>query len=293
MKRVAKRLRSDVFAEPAAADDDFAAPAPDAGSMAETRVLRHDAQQHDASRAVAAMADVRQMRLLAKLAEFLLRPVGFVDPGRLRAGPLGPEAIVAMARTPGFAAPINAVIVDALHLNAVAVEAELISRLATSTPHRLAALLLIGPIATVDRLAATLAAAILSKRVAGLILRSDRQRAREALGDEAFQFAVEEAPLLHAGLTELDLKLAGAGLTGAADAPEALRAEIIDFGRSALGRFCDATAPVVADLLALRFPAASTYADRARTVTALKPSHVEQVVKLVRRKEQSWSAFID
>jgi hypothetical protein len=236
--------------------------------------------------------DSRRLAVAARIACLLLRPSDFVDESRLRIGAFVPAQIKRMVAHPGFRAPVNRVLATALGFDDAQIDADAVARWSSSARLRLAVLIVTEPIEVVTRAAAAMAAAVLSRRVLRLVLKSDRQRLRELLGDE-FQIATHQAPLLHQVLGELDLGSADAGvLAHEGAAPDERRAQFVAFGHCALGRFLDASEPVFAELFAQRLPASAGYEQRANWIAPPEATHCDHVVKLLRRRQESWAAII-
>jgi hypothetical protein len=97
-----------------------------------------------------------------------------------------------------------------------------------------------------------LAAAALSRRIRGLVLKADRELAREILGADGFDVATHEAPVLHPALCELDAKSGKEPLFASDSDAAGRREKIMDFGLQIAGRFLDASEPVFAGLFSLR-----------------------------------------
>lgn len=216
------------------------------------------------------MADVH-------LARFLLRPVDFVDPAHWQALKLAPAVVSAMNRAAPFRRAVNAALAD-LAIGGPLVEDHAAASLRATREGRLCALLLVAPIEAVDRIAGLIAAAVTSRVVAGLLLSADRRRVRAEMGDEAFDFAVAEAPLMCADLTKL-------AVGRAAD----IQTPFADFARHLLIDVVGEIAPPVEPLFRLRFPPTSQSFEHPR----LSQRHLDQAVRLILRKEPAWLASID
>ncbi len=69
--------------------------------------------------------------------------------------------------------------------------------------------------------------------------------------------------------------------------------QIEQFGMAALVKFFDGTEPSLAGPFAFRLPPAIHHAERTNAVGRFETIHCDQIVKIVRRRQQSWSAIID
>jgi hypothetical protein len=232
------------------------------------------------------------LALAIRIARLLLRPSDFVDESRLRVGAFGPPEVKRMVANPAFRAPVNRVLATALGFRDVDVGRDVLARLTSSPSSRLALLIVTEPMELVARAAATVAAAVLSKRVLRTVLKTDRFRIKEILGEQEFHVATHEAPLLHQALGELDLDAAGAGGLAPEGEVAERHAQFIAFGHCVLGRFLDSSEPVYGTFFAQRLPADVGYERRDRWVGSLGANHCGHVVKLVRRRLQTWSAII-
>jgi hypothetical protein len=232
------------------------------------------------------------LALAMRIARVLLRPSDFVDESRLQLGAFGPPEVKRMVANPAFRAPVNRVLAAALGFRDVDVGCDALARLSSSPSSRLALLIVTEPMDLVARAAATLAAAVLSKRVLQSVLRTDRFRTKEILGEQEFHVATHEAPLLHQPLVELDLGAADAGGLAREGEVAERRAQFIAFGHCVLGRFLDSSEPIYGEFFAQRLPADVGYAQRGRWVGSLGKNHCGHVVKLVRRRLLTWSATI-
>jgi len=236
--------------------------------------------------------DGRRLDLAVRLARLVLRPIEFADDAYCRLGPFGPPQVRAMAVHHAFGPPVNRALSHAIGFDAVTFSPDMMMRLTSSARSRLAVLLVTEPTDVVQRVASMLAAAVLSRRVLRLVLKNERARVRETMGEDGFHIAIHEAPLLHSVLAELDRDTADtAMLADGSDAVER-RERVVAFGFAVIGRFLDATEAVLADLLAARLPPGIRYDERDTMVQRLTEVHCEHVVKLVRRRQRSWLASI-
>jgi hypothetical protein len=236
-------------------------------------------------------ADGRQLRLAVRIAMLLKRPIGFVDDAHCRIAALEPAQIRAIAAHPAFHAPINRAVADHIGVAAAEIDSELPSRLAALPRSRLAVVMLTAPMEEVRQVAWMLAAAVLSRPIRGLVLKTDRELAREILGAEGFDVATHEAPVLHPALCELDARSGKAVLFAADGDPAGTRERIMGFGLQIAGRFLDASEPALANVFALRLPPSANYSERDRSVKPFNEVHCQQVVKFIRRRQPSWSAI--
>jgi hypothetical protein len=240
----------------------------------------------------------RQLELAVRIAVLLKRPIGFIDDAYCRLASLEPAQVRAIATHPAFRAPINRAVEDSLGLTgslgvaAADIDTGMLSRLASSPRSRLAVLFATAPIEEVRQVAWMLAAAVLSKRIRGLVLKTDRELARDILGADGFDVATHEAPVLHPALCELDAKTDIAPLFTADDDAAGRQEHIMAFGLQIAGRFLDTTEPALGKLFSLRVPPSASYRERDQAVKPFGDVHCQQVVKFIRRRQQSWSAII-
>lgn len=218
----------------------------------------------------AQMADIH-------LARFLLRPVDFVDAAHWQALVLSPAVVSHMNAAGPFRRAVNAALSDIV-IGPVEVDASGLAALDSTREGRLSAFLLVAPMEAVERVASFLAAAVLSRRITQLLFAADRRQAREEMGDEAFDFAVAEAPLMCPDL---------AGL--AAGLPERAEVGFSTLARMVLISVIGHIAPALERLFRLRFPPF----EPMQGPLHLSPAHLSQAVRLMLRKEPSWSASID
>jgi hypothetical protein len=240
--------------------------------------------------------DSRPLELAVRIAMLLKRPIGFIDDAHCRIAALEPAQIRAIATHPAFRAPINRTVADHIGVATADIDAGMLSRLGSSPRSRLAVVIVTAPIEEVRQVAWMLAAAVLSRPIRGLVLKTDRELAREILGAEGFDVATHEAPVLHPALCELDAR-SGKGSPGKASLfpidgdPAGTREQIMGFGLQIAGRFLDASEPVLAGLFSLRVPPSANYSGRDQFVKPFGEVHCQQVVKFIRRRQPSWSAI--
>jgi hypothetical protein len=237
--------------------------------------------------------DSRQLELAARIATLLTRPIAYIDDAYCRLPPLEAAQLKAMASHPAFRASVNRAVAVNIGFATVDVDAKMVSRLAFSPWSRLAAIIATASMADVRQIAVMLAAAVLSKRIRSLVLKSDRELAHESLGPDSFAMATHEAPVLHPALHELDAMSATDPLFAGEGDPSRRRMQIVGFGCQIIGRFFDASEPFLGHLFSRRMPPGVKYAERDRSVRRLEKIHCEQFVKLIRRRQRSWSAIID
>lgn len=211
------------------------------------------------------------------LARFLLRPADFTDAAHWQVLALPADVVANMNRTPPFRRSVNAALSE-LVVGLVDMDAAALAALRGTREGRLCAAMLVAPIGAVERVAGLVGAAVLSKRITQLLMAADRRAARAEMGDEAFDFAIGEAPLMCPDL---------AGL-----APRISESETVPFSDSArrlLIAFVDQIAPVLARLISLRFRPLSPQA----ALPSFSSAQLTQVTRLIIRKEPAWLAFID
>lgn len=234
----------------------------------------------------------KELEMAVRLAAFLVSPIDYIDDEHCQARPFGPDQIRAIASHPAFGKPLNRLMADMIGFSAARFEPDMLARLATSPQTRLAVLLTTLPMAEAREAALTLAAAVLSEPVRGLVLKADRRMVREVLGQDGFHIAVHEVPLLYPSLCELDARSANVSRSIVGPGATVKLEEIVTFGIQVLGRFLDAVEPVFAELFSRRLPSAVRFGDRDRSVRPFGQIHCEQAMKLIRRRHPQWSAII-
>jgi hypothetical protein len=166
-----------------------------------------------------------------------------------------------------------------------------IERLQTDARLRCAVLLVSQDLKQVHEAAAIVAAAVLHKRVLRLAAKSELARVREIFGQEGFEIATREAPLLHHALAELDAAADPIIFDVSAAAAEGHRL-FDDFGLGILQRFVDHTEPVLSELMSRRCQSDLDRQAHPRAADGLSDIHCDQIVRLIRRRVPSWSAII-
>ena len=233
--------------------------------------------------------DGRAMRLAAALAAVVVRPLDHLDGSATRMPGLSAETLSRVSAHPAFRAPINRAVSRELRLGGIDLGRDVVERLRSSPFTRLAALIVSQPMARLREAATLVAAAILHRRVVGLVLRSDRERSRMILGETAFRIAIQEAPLLHAPLAELDAGSDGAAALARTLTPDESRSEVVAFGARVLGRFVITKEPALRHVFDARWPAAIAAGGPGG---ALPEVACEHILRLLRRRLDSWAAII-
>ena len=234
----------------------------------------------------------RSFALAVRMAQFKLRPSEFVDDELCRLGPLGAAELRAMVAHPAFRAPVSRALSAALGIDAIRIGPDFPARLAASARLRLAVLLASDPLETINRVALILAAAVLSRKALRLVLKGERARARETLGNDGFEIATHETPGLHLALSDLDRSPDNTEMLVGPGDLAARRESVLALGFATIGRFLDKVEPLLVEYLALRLPAGLWFGERDRAVAELSDYHCEHLVKLVRRRQQPWLAII-
>lgn len=235
---------------------------------------------------------VRQFDAAIRLAWFLTKPVEFLNEAHCKIDPFGADVLKSLARHREFRRPINRSLASAMGFGAGKIRPETIAKLAVSPELRLGTVLLTAPMAETRNIALMIAAAVLSKRVRGLVLKSDRHAMQEALGIDGFDIAIQEAPLLYPLLTALDRTPADYPLFRI-EVPLNERQEFaIGLGFQVIGRFFDAVEPNFADLYSKRLPPNTSYINRSGFVSAFDEAQCNQFVRLIRRRQKKWSDII-
>lgn len=224
--------------------------------------------------------------LLVRLAGSLARPIDLADDRHLGLEPLSGPEIRALAGHPAFRGPVNRCMARAFGFDVLPFDRATLDRLNGKPAGRLAVLLVSEPRPALLEAAILVAAAILHKRVVGVVMKGDREKIRGVLGPAAFSVATQEAALLHPGLADLDGGVAFGRILAADEA--GARDLLAAFGLAALARFLDAAEPGLSPIFARRLAEPPDPA----SVRAAKPSHVDGIVKLLRRRLPAWSAII-
>lgn len=218
-----------------------------------------------------------------RLAHVLCRPLDHCADAMLPTLPLPPSELRALAAHPAFHGPVNRAVAEAQGIGRIGLDGDVLARLSDRPLGRLALLVVTEPAARVETAARLLAAAVLHKRLAGLVFKADRQRAREVLGEAGFTLATSEAAVMHARLAELDAVPAQRSDIAALESAEA----VLRFGYALLERTVATVEPQLAAFFRIRF--GSFAGEPVGTVTA---AHGEQILKLLRRSVASWQARI-
>jgi hypothetical protein len=128
--------------------------------------------------------------------------------------------------------------------------------------------------------------------VRGLMLKRDRIAIQETLGLVGFDIAIQEAPLLYPLLRNLDKTPADYPLFQP-DIPLNERQTLAaDLGFQFIGRFMDAVEPGFAQMYAKRLPRAAGYDERETVVASLDDAHCKQFLRMIRRRQKTWSDII-
>lgn len=234
---------------------------------------------------------IEGLEAAVRLASAILRPLDVVAAEHLPAMPIPSSELGTLAGHPAFRGPVNRAVARAIGLTDLALGAATLQRLGRDPRSRLALLFVTEPPAMRRRAAQILAAAILHRRLAGLVLKTDRQRARDALGPEGFDVASHEAPVMLGKLVELDTLPTPSGiLTDPVEPGTTAPAE--RFGLRALGRYVEAVEPELLPVHRARHAEDDEIAGSRMPVGAVGPAHADLILKLMRRRLQPWSAHI-
>ncbi|MEJ1160534.1 hypothetical protein [Prosthecomicrobium sp. N25] len=241
----------------------------------------------------AGIADLRRLDLLARLAHAVLRPADRAHPDRLApafgTGTMTAGSLAALLAVPAFRGPVNRALAAALDLDQLPIGPGLLARIDAAPATRAAILLVTADGQSLAGAARALAAAVLHRRIAGMVLKAERSRAAAILGEAGFAVAVHEAPVLHAGLGAL----AGSADVLAGDPADPETSARMDrYGLACVGRYVEAVEPELLPLLLLRVRPASGYDPERLGIAAMANTHVEQVVRLMRRRRPAWSDTI-
>lgn len=237
---------------------------------------------------LAPLPHLERMNLAVQLASFLLNPIATLEDQKTSLSPLSGKDIRSLATHKSFKARLNRAVGEALEWFSRPLPPATLDRLGRSPAHRLAFLLVSGERALIERSACMVAGAILHRRFMSVILKKDRLELSRLLGPEASYIALHEASLLYSKLAELDPNIDIFNLQATADGMLSLH-----LGLSALTRFLEAVEPYFISFFRDRFsldPSALEWDHRLKVMTQ---NHVEQTVRLLRRRLETWSAIID
>jgi len=227
----------------------------------------------------------RNIHLLVRIAAAIANPLDIVDDHFSSLDPFSAADLKAIAANPYFKTPINHALIQALSFDTLPLTAECFTRMWLLPQSRLALHLATSDLNVLQIAARFCAAAILHRRVIGLVLKADRARVRAAFGEDAFQVAVQEAPLLHANLAELNNDINTAGIF---DPAKQLDVQLIRAGLQGLACFVEAREPALIRLFVSRFPPEMELENRHQTINKLNDAHCDQLAKLLRRRVDSW-----
>jgi hypothetical protein len=244
------------------------------------------------SKAAAASIDYDVLRVNAHLGWFLAKPLSFVDTAHESLSALPLPALKDLAVQPEFAAPLNRAIGTMLGLESLAITGELVKQLSASRAGRMAVAMLTAAEATLEQAAAVLAAAIIHRQVASAIMKEERNKLRQLLGNDLFHLAVHEAPVMHAPLAELDRARSDQPQLAANGLAEERRAHVMAVGWHGLLGFLDATEPLLSGLFLLRVPRAVRTGAPREMLLPMSLSHRDHVVKLLGRRVGVWAAIL-
>jgi hypothetical protein len=236
--------------------------------------------------------DGGQLEVAVRLAALLARPVAYIDESHCRLAQFPADRIKAIAAHRSFRAPVNRAVADSIGFTTVAIDGAMLERLTSSRSSRLAGTVVTAAMEEVRQVAWTLAAAVLSRRICGIVLRAHRGLAREILGAEGFDIATREVPVLYSALGELNATTGEEPLFVEGADATVERERVIALGLQALGCFLDASEPVLGELFSFRVSPSANYAERRQFVRPFGEIHCEQIVRFTRRRQPSWSATI-
>jgi len=184
-----------------------------------------------------------------------------------------------------FRRPLDRFICTQLHEDARGLTRRQALDLARSPAGRLAILLVSEPVEAVERASLLVCAAAFHRQVLSTTALQHRELLRMALGREACQVAVNEAPVLYPELGAC----ADEGLFSAALAkpPETARVMFTHFGHGLLASAAAVASRWLAGLSLKRLPAA-----KAARKPRLSPDERELLLRLLERRMPSWSLLI-
>lgn len=235
--------------------------------------------------ALADIYDLRPLRHAARLAGALARPLDVVHPARAALAPLDAATSWALGSHPDLRAPFNRAFARALGVSDLPLGAAHLARIAQDPRSRLALLLVSAEADALARAAGLVAAAILHPSAVQMLLKAERARLGELLGDELAGVSLREAPVLHAPLGELDPGgILRPLLRPDLPLPEA-RERLAGFGLGALARYVGAVEADLAPLFARRLPPDAGPPGLAGEVTPQRAGHI---VKLMQRRFERW-----
>lgn len=232
-------------------------------------------------------ADRTRLRLLARLADVVLNPVGHVDPSRCEMPPLAASMVSGATMNSAFRRPLQRIVASQLGLAAVKWMPVTLCAEIDNAGTRLAVLLLTSEQDQLLELGRTAACGVLSARMKGVMRKSDRQVLQQALGADLFALATHEAQLRCPALADLDLLTAPLPLSEP-HGSDVIRRELTGFGLRILCRFVDEAAPCTARLLELRLATDVAPQRRMQEIAPFGTVHLDQMAKLLFGRLVKW-----
>jgi hypothetical protein len=234
-------------------------------------------------------ANDRLLRLLARFAAFLLRPIAHFHPSQLNQPLLDDPKFTAILRADPFAGRFERTIARQLGLDRLDLPDNAFSRLRDDREMQVA--LLVTSAGPEDlRLAANMVSgAILRKRLSALLARSDRENAIEQIGKLAFQIGIREAAGLYGDLEGL-APVDPPSLEPVGELADSRFAQpMSEIGYAWLLAFVRVAEPMLGQLLSRRLPAGF---HPAAEPDRLDRKHRSQIATLLERRMPGWSQCI-
>ena len=223
---------------------------------------------------------------VVKFAQFLLHPLSFVEPSRLRLGPFSAEQVLTFAKAPAFYDPIEKGLIKEFGLNRVEISPSFVTGLSSLPSARIAVILLTSSLVDLDTFSLNLTGVILSKDIVRVVLKTERECLLTSLGSDAFSIAIHEAPVLYRGMD---------GLATESDMPVTdligTREKALCYGYQVIAGFLRAQSPALSDLFYLRVPYPQDEWDDGRVLSEKQVNLL--VSRFVKRGYPSWVSYTD
>ncbi|MGI6244194.1 MAG: hypothetical protein ACOYJQ_00300 [Pseudochelatococcus sp.] len=235
-----------------------------------------------------------KLSVAVQLAAAIARPLGAAVNTPADTAPLAAADILAIARHPDFAAPLNRAIARMSALETIDIDAMQLRRLGRSAASNLALMLATGDAAIIGQASLLIGAMILHRHFLSQPLKSGREALRGILGDDIYQMATREAPVLHASLAGLDggSFALDAGVAGSEEEARDIGRRIAATGGMALRLLVDRTEPFLVPLFAIRNPVPPDDGHETRLALPLTDQHAAHIVKLLHRRFPPWSRIV-
>lgn len=234
--------------------------------------------------------------LAGRLAEAIVRPLAAIAPGRRPTALADIDdrtaaAVTMLARHPSFEGPLSRAAARLSGLSDIVFDDCTLRRVGHSNASDCALFLATAAPALLEQAALHLGAIVLHRQLLRLALRREREALQRIVGEETYQIATREAPVLYAAFADLDdsdFVIEPAALGD--EARERRMAHgIITVGQRSLHDFVILTEPSLAPLMDLRCGIADA---SDREVTAMTNKHLAHIAKLLHRRFGPWPPTI-